>query len=181
MRCARQGEQCDERIMSVRPFVCRETVRIEMQRKTKKRTRGPHHEGRSRRHTHIRPCPCPDLTSQPGVASSARSDTDTRPRRAVLVRHVRTIQLLAFVPIDPAQARKVERERLVKLGLAYRVKRLAARSLARPPVTGTGTEQRRRKTQTHLQHLDLHARGRRRVYPAFPLVVLLSATKSTNQ
>ena len=100
---------------------------------------------------------------------------------AVLVRHVRTIQLLAFVPIDPAQAREVERERLVELGLAYRVKRLAARSLARPPVTGTGTEQRRRKTQTHLQHLDLHARGRRRVYPAFPLVVLLSATKSTNQ
>ena len=95
---------------------------------------------------------------------------------AVLVRHVRTIQLLAFVPIDPAQAREVERERLVELGLAYRVKRLAARSLARPPVTGTGTA-----TQTHLQHLDLHARGRRRVYPAFPLVVLLSATKSTNQ
>ena len=64
---------------------------------------------------------------------------------AVLVRQVRTIQLLAFVPIDPAQAREVERERLVELGLACRVKRLAARSLARPPVTGTGTEQRKRK------------------------------------
>ena len=99
----------------------------------------------------------------------------------VHVHHVRPVQSLSSDSIDPAQAGEIKRERLVELGLAYRVKRLAARSLARPPVTGTGTEQRRRKTQTHLQHLDLHARGRRRVYPAFPLVVLLSATKSTNQ